>query len=222
MKFLYKLLALTGIGALWGMGNKTALAQSAQTSHPENVRFEDKLKVFSTLGFVYDEGVVKQDIVDTWGKERLEHITYSQLYITLGSELHREPWTPITNQCWYFDTEAIDGEGAYVAIIQNLARISNGELPFENISDVVDWDRQQASVSFDLKGDRYSWELVFDEDWVDTDLFVKIVALTRQYNTRGRFTFYDLGGQDVVIGWATPEKLEEINATTGLGIVWLE
>ena len=61
----------------------------------------------------------------------------------------------------------------------------------------------------------------FDNDWVDPNLFSKIVKLTEKYETKGRFTYYDTGGQDLVIGWSTPEKLDEIKSKTGLEIVWL-
>lgn len=219
MKLICKVLTLIGLGSFLGCGSKTSLAQT--NDNIKKVSFDEQIKVFKNLGIEFNEGASEADIINMWGKDELETEPYSLLYISLGSQVEREPWTPITNQCWHFDTEAIQNEGAYVDIIENLKRVSGGELNFKNITDVVDWDNQSASVSFELNGDKYSWDLKFDNDWVDPNLFSKIVKLTEKYKTVGRFTYYNTGGQDLVIGWSKPEKLDEIKSKTGLEIVWL-
>ena len=219
VKLICKILTLIGLGSFFGCGSKMSQAQT--DDNIKKVSFDEQMKVFKDLGFEFNEGASETDIINMWGKEELENEPYSLLYISLGAQVEREPWTPITNQCWHFDTEAIEDEGAYVDIIENLKRLSDRELNFTNITDVVDWDNQKASVSFELNGDKYSWDLEFDNDWIDPSLFSKIVKLTEKYETKGRFTYYDTGGQDLVIGWTTPEKLDEIKSKTGLEIVWL-
>ena len=60
------------------------------------------------------------------------------MYITIGQTIEQEPWTPLTDRCWKFDTEAIKDQGSYIDIFKNLERITRGELKFENVKDFVD------------------------------------------------------------------------------------
>lgn len=213
-------LVFIALGFLYVFGSQKTCAQSNDSLH--KVSFEEQLEVFKELGFELNDGASETDLINMYGKEEFENNPYSLLYICLGAQIEREPWTPITNNCWLFDTEAIAGEGDYVYILENLIRLSKGELNLKNMSDVVDVENEYASVSFELYGDAYAWELVFYDDWVDSDLFTMIVNLTEEFQTKGRFTSYDLGGQNMLIGWASPEQLEEMKAKTGLGIVWLK
>ncbi|MBK7174263.1 MAG: hypothetical protein IPH84_13745 [Bacteroidales bacterium] len=42
-----------------------------------------------------------------------------------------------------------------------------------------------------------------------------------KYKTKGRFTYFNTGGQDFVLGYYTNEELEMIKQKTGLEIEWL-
>ena len=143
------------------------------------------------------------------------------MYQMLGSTTEREPETPITNNCWDFDVEAIEDHGAYIYIMENISRITNGELIFENLKDYVDINEGEAWVSFTCRGDNYKWNLEVDNDWADGNLFDKVQELTGKYKTKGKFTYFNPGGQSFVLGYATPEELEKIRQATGLDIVWL-
>lgn len=184
--------------------------------------FAQQLKLFHDLGFVFNEGSSQDDLISMWGKDAFGKEPYSLMYISLGSTIEKEPWTPITNNAWHFDTEAIEDHGAYVSILEELQRISRGELIFKNISDVVDHETEKASVSFEINGEKYKYDLKWNNDWVDPAIFSRVVDLTKKYNTKGRFTYFDTGGQDCVIGYATPPELKEIRSKTGLNILWLK
>lgn len=188
----------------------------------QKISFDDQLKIFQRLGFKLNEGVDVSD-VDRWtGDSPFEKEPFSLMYVTLGQELEREPWTPLTNKCWSFDTEAITADGDYLRIINNLQRITRGELQFENMKDSIDIPNQIAWISFTINGDSYKWNMKVNDDWVDTDLFSKIVDLTNKYQTEGKFTYFNTGGQDALIGYETPESLKEIKDKTGLKIEWLK
>jgi len=152
----------------------------------------------------------------------IEKQPYRLLYMYLGRETSKEPWIPLTDRVWDFDTEAIEDHGAYVSIVRNLERISRGELKFENVRDYVDIEEGKAWVSFSIKGKAYKWKLKVEDDWVDPDFFSKIVALTRTLRTNGRFTYFDTGGQNFVVGYETPAGLDTLTKGTGLKIIWLE
>jgi hypothetical protein len=221
MTITYKVITmgmLSGLVGLFGCNNKTNEQQI--NSKPT---FEEQLETFKQLGFNLNTGTDISDI-NRWqeGHKAFEDEPYILMYQTLGSTIEREPWTPLTNKCWDFDLEAIERHGAYVDIMENISRVTNGELVFENIQDYVDLEEAKAWVSFTCKGDNYKWDLKVDNDWADGDLFDKVQALTEKYKTKGKFTFFNTHGQDFVLGYYTCEELETIKQTTGLEIVWLK
>lgn len=212
---------ISGLLSFLGFGEKQADGQT-KAKTVKNMSFETQLETFRKLGFALNSGITISD-VDRWGgRDEFENEPYSLLYATLGQTIDREPWTPLTNRCWHLDTEAIEDYGAYVEIFENLARISRGELRFVNLKDYVDVEEEKAWVSFSINGDDYKWNLKVDDDWVDETLFTKIVELTNKYKTKGKFTYFNTGGQDLVIGYETPEGRDEITKATGLKIEWLE
>ncbi|MCC1485672.1 hypothetical protein J1C55_13820 [Winogradskyella sp. E313] len=200
-----------GILSLFGFNN----------SIPKNPTFEQQLEIFRELGFDLNNGTNKSDI-ERWEKQEFLDEPFTLMYMTLGQTIEREPWTPLTNKCWDFDTEAIEDHGSYIEIFENLERITRGELKFENVKDYVDIEEGKAWVSFTFSGKEYKWNLEVDDDWVDTDLFSKVVELTEKVKSKGRYTYFDTGGQNAVIGFETEKSLKEIKSKTGLKIEWFE
>ncbi|WP_348744228.1 hypothetical protein [Tenacibaculum sp. 190524A05c] len=206
-----KKLIFMGILSLFGFNN----------SIPKNPTFEQQLEVFKELGFELNNGTNKSDI-ERWEKQEFLDEPFTLMYITLGQTIEREPWTPLTNKCWDFDTEAIEDHGSYIEIFENLERITRGKLKFENVKDYVNIEEGKAWVSFTFSGKDYKWNLEVDDDWVDTDLFSKVVELTEKVKSKGRYTYFDTGGQNAVIGFETEKSLKEIKNRTSLKIEWLE
>jgi len=188
-----------------------------------NPTVEEQLETFKRLGFKLNKGVDIRSLIERWGERTgFPKNPYFFLYIVLGSTTSEDPFIPVTNQVWHFDTECIEDHGDYVKILENLKRISSGELNFKNIEDYVDIREGKVSVSFDYKGKHYSWDLNVHDDWVDEELFSKIVKLTKEHKTNGRLTYLGTGGQDMVLGWATPEQMKSIKAKTRLNIKWMK
>jgi hypothetical protein len=209
MGFLSTLFGFSGCNGQSKSGNKPS--------------FQEQLEIFTELGFTLNQGIDTSDI-NRWegGYKEFEDQPFSLMYQTLGQTIEEEPWTPITNKCWNFDIEAIEDHGSYIEIMKNISRITNGELVFENIEDYVDIEEGKAWVSFTCQGDSYKWNLKVDDDWVDGSLFDKVQELAEKYKTKGRFTYFNTGGQDFVLGYHTKEELETIKGKTKLNIVWLK
>ena len=140
------------------------------------------------------------------------------MYQLIGGN-YRHSNAPSTDKFYELDTEAIYNTGDYAWIVENISRITNGELAIENIRDFVDFEKGVAWVSFTCRDDNYKWDLEVDNDWVDEGLFEMFQSLAEKYNTRGRFTYF-LGGQNVILGFCTLEELNRIREATGLDIVW--
>lgn len=185
--------------------------------------FKAALDKLITAGIKINPEVQESDIFDRW-TEVLDYYSspIEALYITLGDSTEYEPYTNFSDSCWHFDMEAIEGEGSYVRILENLRRISNGDLDFQNITDYCNDDEDnKAWISFEFNGDRYKWELDVDDDWVDSYLFDKIQDLCRKYNKKGRLTYFS-EGQGFVTSYLTEDEFNKIKEITQLKLQWLK
>ncbi len=210
--------------SLSGCGEKTANGQTLPpppSVEGKAVSFEIQMETFRKLGFALNSSIDESVVDDLRRDKSIVERPYAILYMELGRTIQKEPWTPLTDRCWDFDTEAIEDHGAYVEIVRNLERITRGEIKFEKLKDFVDVEGGKAWVSFSVRGKNYKWDLKVDNDWVDEGFFTKIGQLTRELKTKGRFTAFDTGGQNFVIGYETPEQRDVVVKATGLKIEWL-
>jgi hypothetical protein len=185
--------------------------------------FGECLETFKNLGFTLNPGVTIEDIREICDPDNSRRNPYEELYSAFGKTIEREPWTPICNKCWDFDTEFIEGNGSYIEILKNVSRLTNGELGFENLQDHVDIQNKSAWVSFRCNGEDFKWDLKVKNDWADETLFSKIQELAVKNATQGRFTYYQLFGQDFVLGFLTPEEFQKFRNDTGLAsLKWLK
>jgi len=179
--------------------------------------YSNQLDTFFELGFELNHGIKHKDLLRWEGdKKAFEKKPWSLMLITLGQTLERDPWTPLTNKCWNFAPESIEGPGSYADIIINIDRISGPELNFTDIKDFVDIESGTAWVSFRENAVDYKWDLIIDNDWVDMSLFQKVQSLTKDTKSIGQFYWYDTKGQDFVIGCYSSEEVKIIKKKTGL------
>lgn len=184
------------------------------------VSFEVQLKSFEKLGYKLNNGITNETFLESYDKADFEDEPWSLMYIIFGSTIEKEPWTPITNDCWHFDAECIEDNGSYIAILENIKRISKSKLNFENTQDFVDIENEKAWVSFELNGKKYKWDLRVDNDWVDGSLFDKIRELNTELKNPEKLTFYGLG-QDAVIDYMSEKEMAEFKKVTNIRTKWL-
>lgn len=186
------------------------------------VSFEEQLKWFQDFGFQLNDGISKEDLLAFYGTaSEYENQPWELLYITFGYTAEREPWIPLTNDCWHFDTECIEGSGSSIEILENLKRISKNELNFKNIKDFIDFENGKAWVSFEFNDETFKWDLKVDNDWVDSLIFYNVQRLITKLKTEKKLTFYGLG-QDCIFGYMTEREMEILKSKTALEIKWLD
>lgn len=187
----------------------------------ENPTLEQQLATLEELEIRLRPGVTVEDLLFDLSREDYESQPYGPLLFAMGGSLSEAPYGPVSDDIWHFDTEAIDGHGSYVFIANEFRDLAGGKLPLEEIRDYADIKEGIAWLSFRLNQKDYRWDFVVNRDWVDPDVFDNFDALLREATDgRFRFTCYGLG-QDMLIGIATPERLEELRDRTGLDIKWL-
>ncbi|MFL9483064.1 hypothetical protein ACI6Q2_09840 [Chitinophagaceae bacterium LWZ2-11] len=185
--------------------------------------FISSIYTLKEAGFKVNPGINDSDLIANW-KETLQYHDnpIDALYITLGDATRNKPYINFSDDCWHLDLESIEGAGSYVVILENINRISKGDLDFKEIKDYCnDNEDGKAWVSFTFNGDKYKWDLKVDNDWVDGYLFDKIQDLCKKYNKKGRLTFFP-EGQAFVISYLTNQEFYKIKNATGLKLEWLK
>lgn len=185
------------------------------------IRFEEQLANLASCGISLKPGIPPELLMDEWDVKDYERDPYQLLLVALGSEIGEEECGFLSSNIWHFDTECIEDHGDYARIAYRMAELADGDLPLQRIEDYVDVEKQRAWLAFRIGWRRYKWTLEVDSDWVDTTRFSRFDSLLRSRNTQKRYTYLDLGGQDCIVGCATPAQLEKFRSTTGLDIKWM-
>lgn len=183
--------------------------------------FQSSLDTLKKIGFTINPQVKESDVSNWWKEIRVYHARpLKALYIAWGGRTNNKPYYYFSNDCWHFDLEAIEADG-YTRILENLSRISKGDLSFQHVSNYCnDNEDNKAWVAFELEGDQYKWDMQVDDDWIDANLFYKVQELCKKYNKKGRLTVLP-EGQSIVISYLTDSAFNKIKQQTGLPIKWL-
>jgi len=173
---------------------------------------EEKLQALADCGFELNEPFRVSDLVEIWGREALEEPGFDLAIVCLGMTTEEPPWTPFCENLWHFDTECIEGDGSYVCIAKRMAEMTQGSLPLSDLKDHVDLREGQAWLQFQCNGELIRIDCMVEDDWVDTNIFKTFVDLLTKHDPSKLFVYYDLGGQDCIIGCATSEGFEKLKA----------
>ena len=177
---------------------------------------EQQLKVLAKGGITLDPAIGLDEIFVSYSREQFEKDPYRRLLCALGDDV-----PSASRQIWHFDTECIEDHGDYGKIAHRLTELAEGALPLENIEDFVDIDNGVAWLSFVLDGQDYKWTATVQDDWVDPKILSRFAELLEAGNAGRRFTYFDLLGQDCLIGCSTPQQRAWLEAETGLKVQWL-
>ena len=171
---------------------------------------EDKLRVLAECGLKLNDQFGVPDLVDTWGREALEVPGYDLTLVCLGMTQEEPPWTSHCDNLWHFDTECVDGDGSYIRIAKRMEELAQGSLPLSEYQDHVDIEERKAWVRFNCQGTPVLIECAVQDDWVDTNVFRHFVDLLAKCDPNKLFIYYDLGGQDCIIGCLTHAQYQEL------------
>jgi hypothetical protein len=185
------------------------------------ISLEKQLETLDACGIRLHSEISILNLLDSFGREEYEKEPFVLLLTVMGGELEAEPFIYISDDIWHFDTECIEDHNDYVKIAQRLADLAGTALPLEDLKDYVDIEEGEAWVSFKLDGKEYKWKAEVEDDWVDTKIISQFARLLANRGSGKRFTYYDLGGQDCLIGCSTEEEIEKLRSLTGLNFGWL-
>jgi hypothetical protein len=167
---------------------------------------EDQLDALARCGLKLKDQFGVQDLVESWGRDALNAPGWDLTLVCLGMTEEKPPWRPHCENLWHFDTECIEGNGSYIQIAKRMAEMAQGSLPFSGIRDHVDIDAGTAWLQFKCGGRPIRIDCDVNDDWVDPSLFGHFVDLLAECDPNKLFIYYDLGGQDCIIGCVTREQ----------------
>ena len=174
------------------------------------MNIEEKLDALAECGLKLKDQFGLPDLIDSWGREALDEPGWDMALVCLGMTEEKPPWTPHCDNLWHFDTECIEDDGSYVEIAQRLAGVTQGSLPLSDIQDHVDCDGGSAWLRFKCQGRPVHIDCQVQDDWVDTKLFSYFVEMLARCDPNKLFIYYDLHGQDCIIGCVTQAQYESL------------
>lgn len=193
----------------------------------DRLSFDKQLEVFNSLGYEFNSGITKQVIFDNMKgsylpgtdlEEEFKKSPFQLLYYYLGWS-HSYPSMYYTNNCIWYDIEFLDPSSEYITFMKRMGTISDNELSYSDITLRVD-NSNYEWIDFKVNGVAKSWKLA-KVGYIDDSFFQRFSYLPTEFRTKGRYTYFDDGGQQFVIDYATDDEQKMFIERTGLKREWL-
>jgi len=189
-----------------------ASSQKRSTVATAAKTLEEKLGVLEKCGLRLAPPFSVEELLESWNRQDYEKEGFDLVLVGLGMTEEKEPWRNHCVNLWHFDTECIEDSGDYKSIAARMMEMSQGSLMLQNIEDHVDVEKNQAWLSFTFRGKPIKFECEVKDDWVDPAVFGRFVQLLSQSDPSKVYIYYDLGGQDCIIGCVTRSEFEGLKS----------
>lgn len=198
-----------------------------ETQQLEPMSYEDQIKVFNSLGYTFNEGVTKamilRDVYEmTWQDETEKHIEenpFSILYYTFGWRAPEIPLYNYSEKCIWFDLEFFDPNTQYKWFMERMGSITEGKITYTDINILTDEEGWEW-IEFKVNGIPKKWKLA-KTGYIADHFIQQFSSLPNALNLKEKYTYFDNGGQQFVVDFATEKEQNEFNDKTGLKREWL-
>ncbi len=193
---------------LFGCNKSPDNPEGCSQSQPETL--EEKLEALASSGISLRSEFSVDDLLSSFDRADYEEPGFKMTLVGLGMTQEEPPWKPRSDNLWHFDTECIEDHGSYVDIAKRMVEMASGSLPLAEIEDYVDIEEGKAWLSFNLDGEAIKIECEVDDDCVDSEVFSHFVRLLGEKDSSKIYLYYDLGGQDCIIGCLDRENYQRL------------
>lgn len=211
------------------VAQKTEIANisSLEALKPDPVSYDDQINVLKSLGYEFEQDVTKEMILYfayeiSWEDDTEKYIQdnpFSILYQILGWRDPNVKNYNFNNKCIKFDLEFFDPNSQYKWFMERLGAITDGEIKFTDIQIETDTEDYEW-IKFKVNDVSKRWKL--EKSGYIADHFVQRFSyLPKEFNTKGKYTYYSDGGQQWVIDYATDNEQIIFNEKTKLNREWL-
>src|SRR5438477_5697649 len=140
------------------------------------MKIEAQLAELAELGLTLEPGVAVDDLLSSFDREAFEKRPFDLLLVLLGSEVERKPWgRRFSRHAWNFDTECVEGDGAYVRIVDQLAKLADATQRLSDVRDHVDHESEEAWLEYLLDGKRRHYDVEVQDDWADAQVVSEVM-----------------------------------------------
>lgn len=208
MRRISLILAMGFFSSLFGCNKSSSNAEGDSPQSPQTL--EQKLEALASCGITLRPEFSVGDLLRSWDRAEYEEPGYSMTLVGVGMMQEEPPWKPRSENLWHFDTECIEDHGAYVDIAKRMVELAGGSLPLTDIEDYVDIEEGKAWLSFKLDGKAIKIDCAVEDDWVDSKVFGHFIRLLGKKDPSKIYFYYDLGGQDCIIGCLDRENYQKL------------
>ncbi len=129
---------------------------------------DEQLATLATLGLTLEPGITTDDLRHSFDAASYEERPFDLILFMFGVEVEREPWgRPFCSRVWNFDTECVEGDGAYVEIAKRLCVVAGRPDAFTELRDHVDIEAGEAWIEYAVDGKTRRWDIEVNDDWAD-------------------------------------------------------
>lgn len=179
----------------------------------KQMTLENKLEILADCGLKLASPFTINDLLKPWGREDYEKPGFNLTLTGLAMTEEEEPWRPHCVNLLYMDTECIEDHGDYKRIVERMADITQGAMHFDNVKDYIDIDEEKAWFSFTFQGKEIKINCKVDDDWLDASIMTTFVKLLRKADPSKIYVYYDLGGQDFIIGCVKIDEFKKLKSS---------
>lgn len=216
-----------GIFGLFSRGSPDDGEGTDQRDRKERISYDKQIEIFKTLGYEFNDGVTKKMILRdvgqmTWKEDSEKEIIENPYWILYYVYGWRDPQVPKYNyseKCIWFDLEFFENKLQYKWFMERMGAITGGEIEFGNIEITTDEDDYEW-ISFEVNGIKKNRKL--EKAGYIADHFIQRFSdLPEELSTSGKYTYFDDGGQQFVLDYATDKKQRKFKKKTGIEREWL-
>ena len=189
--------------------------------------FEEQLETLKNLGYKPKVNVTKEFLLNFIKREleipnpidSIEQSPYFVLYYALSHQDAKIKDYYLTDQYFWYVLDYFEQPIAYKFFMNRMGKITNNEIVFENVN--IEFDENNIKwISFEVNDIVKKWNLG-EGEFIDDSFVQRFAYLTQELNTKGKYTYFDKGGEDFIIDYATEDEQKEFNKVTGLSRIWL-
>lgn len=160
---------------------------------------EDQLETLGRYGVTLDPSRTVEDLLTVDGRDAFEgKAPYSLLLHALGSRMQASPDPgPFSQRAWNLRPQGLEGDGYYVDMVEQLARIAGEPDRVTGVQDFVDPEAERVELRYSVDGEARSLSPVYAGSTCDGEVLEKI---TKDLVRPGHgFYGFDAGEEFVIV-----------------------
>lgn len=181
----------------------------------EMIPIAEQLDELGRFGIVPKHDDFIEWIHGQWGTQVISSDPNELLMVLGGVRKIGDSWERLSDDVIHFDLECVDDSNSYTSMLEQLVALSKGALKMVNIHCDIDRKRKEASVSFQYNDADCKWDLVYNDDWFDIGVVLKMNSILMNAGSTQFFYINDPPDeQGVIVVFSSQETIWELNLLT--------